>query len=164
MLLQLGDDVERGVAKDQRRLIAGLKVPLDDVGHSRAIERYVAPDPRQDGPEGVGGLSQQLDRVAGDVFGKDPALPVHDRTPGRGQRNGAQPVGLRLELELLVLQNLGPEEGSAQDQECPDQYQPGNVGTLPDPVRIEVHASSRTEKIARKVTSTTRANAAVVSA
>ncbi len=86
VLLELGDDVEGGIAKDQRRLIARLQVALDDVGDPRAVERDVAGDPGQDGPEGVGGLSEQLDRVAGHVLGDDP--PFRSRIVPRGEVSG----------------------------------------------------------------------------
>ena len=83
MLLQLGDGLERRVAEDQRRLIARLRVAVDDVAHLTAVERHEPSHPGEHRPEGVRGRSEQLDGIAGHVLGDDPARC------GRGSCRGA---------------------------------------------------------------------------
>ena len=92
-------------------------------------------------------------------------LPVEDRAAGRGEGNRAEPVGLGLQLELVVLDDLGAEERARTAPGTRRSEPAGDLGPLPDAVGIEaVHASSRMENHSRKVTSSSKANSAVVSA
>ena len=127
--------------------------------------RHEPADPGEHGPQRVHRRREHLDRVARHVLGDDVAVPVEDRAPRRGERDRAQPVGLGPELELLVLDDLGPEERADQQHEGGDQHQLGDVGALADPVGVEaVHTSSLMANHSRNAASTSSANTAVESA
>ena len=88
--------------------------------------------------------------------------PSRSRIVPRGAVSGDRPqaVGLGAELELLVLDDLGPEEGAGQDHEGGDQDQLRDIGPLADAVGIEsVHASSLMANHSRNAVSTTQREA-----
>src|ERR687889_532160 len=106
VFLELGDDIEGSVSKDERGLIPGLAVPLDNVEHPGTVDGHESANPAKHGQQ----------RIA---------------------RGG-------LELKLVVLDDLGTEEGAAKHHEGCDQNYAGNVCTLSKTIGIEaVHASSR---------------------
>jgi hypothetical protein len=163
--LELGDDVEGSVSEDERRLVPRLAVPLYDVGHPGTVDWHEPANPTEHGEQRIGGRGQQLYRIAGNVFSNDASIAVQNRAARRSKRNGPEPLGLCLELKLVVLDDLGTEESAAEHHEGRNQNHAGNVCTLPKPIGIEaVHASSRIENMLRNVISTTRAKPAVVSA
>jgi hypothetical protein len=165
VFLQFGDDLERRVTEDQSRLVACLPIALDDIDYSGAVDRHETAYPAQHRPQGVSGRREELHRIARDVFGNDPPVPVEDRSSWRGQRNRPEAVGFGFELELVVLNDLGTEEGSREQYERADENEAGNVGTLSETVGVEaVHESSRIENMLRNVISTMSANPAVVRA
>jgi hypothetical protein len=165
VLLQLGDDLEGGVPKDESGLIPRLPVPIDDVGNLRTIQRHITTNLLEHRAQRIHRGGQQLDRIAGNIFGDDPTAPVENSASGRSQWNRPQPVGLSLQLELVVLKDLSPEERSQKHQESSDQDHTGDLGALSNPVGVEpAHASSRMENQVRKVTRIRSAKAAVVSA
>ena len=137
MLLQPRDGLEGGVAEDHDRLVAGRGEAAEDFGRLGRVERDVAAHAGQHRLERVPARREQLDRIAGDVLGDDAAAPVENGAPGRRQRDRPEAIGLGLELELVVLDDLGPEERAREDQEGGHEHPARDVGALPHPVGIE---------------------------
>ncbi len=165
VLLEARNGLEVGIAEYDRWLVASLgEAPNDLVDFARVDSNELA-HAGDHGAQRVGGWGEQLDGVSGDVFGDDLALPVENRSSRRRDGNWPKPVGFGLELELLVLKDLGPKEGTGEDQEREEKDPLRRVGALPQAVGIEaVHTSSRTENHCLDARSTSSANAAVARA
>ncbi len=114
-LLEHRDLLERRVREDERRpRRRHPESPDDDV--DRAIrQRQDRRQPPQRGAQRIGPLAQHRDGVSGNVLGDHLAVAVEDHAAGRRQRHLVQPVVVRLQRELRVLEDLRAEERGQQD-------------------------------------------------
>src|SRR5262249_6968393 len=139
--------------------------PAEHLGHRRAVEGDDLAQASQDGTERVDRRRQQLDRVAGYVLGDDPAATIVDRSARSRERDGPKSVGFGLELELLVLDDLGREEGTDQTQKGAGDDPSRDPRTLAQPIGIRArHRSSLTANHCLNASSTSAPAAAVMTA
>ena len=126
VLFELRHDGELGIRQHQRRQVRGPTVARQHLLRGGAVELQDRCDTRQRRTDHRLVAREQRHCVARHVLRDDLAVAVGDDAARRGQGDRAQPVRLRLQLELAMLKDLRPEERHDQRAQRHPQHGAGD--------------------------------------
>ena len=143
-LFQLRHYGERRVGHDQRRLVGCATEPRDHALDPRAVQSDERRDALQPGAQARDlrvesrlRAGQQRHGVPGHVVGEHPPVAVGDDPARRGEDDRPQAVGLGLQFEPAVLQNLRAEEPDADHHEGTPHQGVGDAQAAVEQVGVE---------------------------
>jgi hypothetical protein len=151
-VIQTDASINPGIAP--HRALDALLAQLDGLGQAvqRAAQRVRVR--RRDERHGV----------AGHVLGDDAPVPVIDDAARRGARHLAQPILLRLQGVLLVLDDLRSEERGRQQADDRHQHDARRPCAPDDVVRMEAHVARASSSGRRTSNNRTPARAVAAAA